>query len=334
MSYYLLSNSGLVSGREDFSAFGEEIASGTGLRTATQGFGSTLSPRQKYGLTERDDATGLDHTPWRKHENRAGRWTSPDPYNGSMSLGNPQTFNRYSYVQNRPTNFVDSSGLNEDVIHVYTWTWGWWDNQWSNHWGADNGGDFGWLYDPVYGPSIEPGGMGVSDVPKIDDKKLKDCIRDQFKVETAAYEIGKSFSGVKTDYGIFMWLLDTLSGSDHSSAKTITQGASTPELSFVKNGLFGMPGIVSGWTPASDSGNNFITNDYGGAPFRESMWVYELGNSLGYQTGNLPSVQSPERYENMSKADPHDIGGALVDCVYGGKVTIDGKIVRPKISDR
>jgi RHS repeat-associated protein len=107
----VLSNTGVVNSRADYTAFGEEIASGTGLRTAAQGFGGNQNPRQKYGLTERDDATGLDHTWFRKNENRAGRWTSPDPYNGSASIGNPQSFNRYAYVTNEPTNFVDPSGL-------------------------------------------------------------------------------------------------------------------------------------------------------------------------------------------------------------------------------
>ena len=65
----------------------------------------------RYAMTERDGATGLDHTWFRKNENRAGRWTSPDPYNGSISLGDPQSFNRYSFVENEPTNFVDPSGL-------------------------------------------------------------------------------------------------------------------------------------------------------------------------------------------------------------------------------
>src|SRR5690606_27244581 len=102
---------GFVRSRNDYTAFGEDIQSGTGLRTENQGFGLNTSVRQKYGLTERDDATGLDHTWYRKHETQAGRWTSPDPYNGSMNIGDPQSFNRYSYVQNEPTNYVDPSGL-------------------------------------------------------------------------------------------------------------------------------------------------------------------------------------------------------------------------------
>jgi RHS repeat-associated protein len=107
----VLNNTGVVNARMDYTAFGEEINSGIGQRTTQQGFGANNNLRNKYALTERDEATGLDHTWFRKNESKAGRWTSPDPYNGSMSLGNPQSFNRYSYVENQPTNFVDPSGL-------------------------------------------------------------------------------------------------------------------------------------------------------------------------------------------------------------------------------
>ena len=36
---------------------------------------------------------------------------SPDPYDGSYDPSNPQTLNRYAYVQNQPLNSVDPSGL-------------------------------------------------------------------------------------------------------------------------------------------------------------------------------------------------------------------------------
>jgi RHS repeat-associated protein len=62
-------------------------------------------------MTERDEASGLDHTWYRKYENQGGRWTSPDPFISSINLANPQSFNRYSYVENEPTNFIDPSGL-------------------------------------------------------------------------------------------------------------------------------------------------------------------------------------------------------------------------------
>jgi len=37
--------------------------------------------------------------------------TTTDPDGGSMPSVNPQSFNRYSYVQNDPVNFVDPTGL-------------------------------------------------------------------------------------------------------------------------------------------------------------------------------------------------------------------------------
>jgi RHS repeat-associated protein len=107
-----------VLARFDYQPFGEEIASGVGQRTTSQGYGGFDFSRQRYALTERDEATGLDHTWWRKYENTAGRWTSPDPYNGSMKVFVPQNFNRYSYANNDPLNFVDPSGL-DPVLCVW-----------------------------------------------------------------------------------------------------------------------------------------------------------------------------------------------------------------------
>jgi RHS repeat-associated protein len=100
-----------VIARHDYLPFGEEISAGTGLRTSSQGYGAVDTNRKKYALTERDNATGLDHTWWRKYESFSGRWTSPDPYRASMYIANPQSFNRYTYVQNDPVNFIDPSGL-------------------------------------------------------------------------------------------------------------------------------------------------------------------------------------------------------------------------------
>jgi RHS repeat-associated protein len=145
-----------VVARHDFLPFGEEIGAGTGMRTSGQGFGVTDKIRHRYGLTERDDSTGLDHTWWRKYENTSGRWTSPDPYLGSMTLANPQSFNRYAYVQNDPLNFVDPSGLDwicppdGDVIHICTWA-----PSWSG--GSPAGGG---RHAPLLDPDGEVGGGG------------------------------------------------------------------------------------------------------------------------------------------------------------------------------
>ena len=60
---------------------------------------------------EHDAASNTEHTDFRQLATTQGRWLSPDPYNGSMDIGNPQSLNRYAYVGNDPVGFVDPSGL-------------------------------------------------------------------------------------------------------------------------------------------------------------------------------------------------------------------------------
>lgn len=105
----IFNSSGAVTARHDYLPFGEEIAAGIGLRTSGQGFGATDTNRQEYGLTERDETSGLDHTWWRKYENQSGRWTSPDPVRGIINA--PQSFNAYTYAANDPVNLIDPTGL-------------------------------------------------------------------------------------------------------------------------------------------------------------------------------------------------------------------------------
>jgi RHS repeat-associated protein len=106
----VMDNAGTVIGRRDYQPFGEEIPGNVGKRNNLAEYNASLNARQQYAGTEKE-ASGLNHTGWRAQESRAGRWTSPDPYNGSMRPTNPQTFNRYSYVQNDPANLIDPSGL-------------------------------------------------------------------------------------------------------------------------------------------------------------------------------------------------------------------------------
>jgi RHS repeat-associated protein len=104
-------SSSAVIARHDYLPFGEEIGSGIGLRTSSQGYAASDTNRWKYGMLQRDAATGLDHTWFRKYESISGRWTSPDPLHGSIA--DPQSFNGYNYTGNDPVNFVDPSGLAE-----------------------------------------------------------------------------------------------------------------------------------------------------------------------------------------------------------------------------
>ncbi|MBZ5524221.1 MAG: RHS repeat-associated core domain-containing protein [Acidobacteriia bacterium] len=83
---------------------------GDGL-TCTPGAGQSASPDLFAGY-ERDQETQLDHTWFRKYSSAQGRWTTPDPYLGSMDLAHPQSLNRYAYVLNNPVNLRDPLGLN------------------------------------------------------------------------------------------------------------------------------------------------------------------------------------------------------------------------------
>ncbi len=48
-------------------------------------------------------------TPNRRYTPAYGRWMSPDPAGGDVT--NPQSLNRYAYVRNSPTTFIDPLGL-------------------------------------------------------------------------------------------------------------------------------------------------------------------------------------------------------------------------------
>ena len=68
-----------------------------------------FQPR-KFTTYERD-SIGSDDAMHRRYNRWWARFEQPDPYDGSYNLGDPQSFNRYAYVQNDPVNFVDPTGL-------------------------------------------------------------------------------------------------------------------------------------------------------------------------------------------------------------------------------
>jgi len=111
-------SSSVVESRHDYLPFGEEISSGVGLRTTNQGYGVADPNRRKYGMIDRSDVNGLDHAMFRKYESYAGRWTSPDTFDGSYDLTNPQSLNRYSYSLNDPVNLVDPTGLDPPLCTI------------------------------------------------------------------------------------------------------------------------------------------------------------------------------------------------------------------------
>jgi RHS repeat-associated protein len=57
------------------------------------------------------DTTGLHYALNRHYDPRQGRFLNPDPYEASAGASDPQSWNRYAYVQNDPVNRADPTGL-------------------------------------------------------------------------------------------------------------------------------------------------------------------------------------------------------------------------------
>jgi RHS repeat-associated protein len=145
----VLNTAGTVVSRHDYLPFGEELSAGVGLRSSSQGYNVADSVRQKYAGMETDDASGMAHTLWRQYDSLSGRWTAPDPYGGSMTVADPQSFNRYCYVLNNPTNTTDPSGM-----IPYNGADQSWSDMPNGFWGSGYLGGNGWGNNPSPGRDI------------------------------------------------------------------------------------------------------------------------------------------------------------------------------------
>jgi RHS repeat-associated protein len=66
-------------------------------------------------------STGLDYAQQRYYAPSIGRFTTADPYIASASTVNPQSWNRYAYVNNDPVNLRDPEGLEAESVDGCTW---------------------------------------------------------------------------------------------------------------------------------------------------------------------------------------------------------------------
>ncbi|MGB7188891.1 MAG: RHS repeat-associated core domain-containing protein, partial [Acidobacteriaceae bacterium] len=83
--------------------YGNGLASNGSLADATE---------QHFTGKERDTESGLDYFKYRYYASSMGRWLSPDPSGlRYANLADPQSFNLYSYVGNKPLTVVDLEGL-------------------------------------------------------------------------------------------------------------------------------------------------------------------------------------------------------------------------------
>ena len=100
---------GTCVGAHDYLPFGEEVPVGWG-RSGVGCYG-VVDTGVKFTGKERDAESGLDYFGARYMSAAQGRFTSVDPAMASAVLDDPQSWNRYSYVSNRPLAYTDPNGL-------------------------------------------------------------------------------------------------------------------------------------------------------------------------------------------------------------------------------
>ena len=74
-------------------------------------YSSSTTTKWQFTSYERDSESGLDYAIFRYDSSRFGRFMTPDLLAGRIS--NPQSLNRYAYVQNDPVNRIDPFGLDD-----------------------------------------------------------------------------------------------------------------------------------------------------------------------------------------------------------------------------
>ncbi len=95
----VLDSSGNVIGGQGHLPFGEEFAESGTLE------------KHHFTSYEAESWSGTDYAVNRQYSQSTGRFGSADPYQPSDYLVDPQSWNRYSYVENDPIHNVDPSGL-------------------------------------------------------------------------------------------------------------------------------------------------------------------------------------------------------------------------------
>ena len=104
--------SGVAVACHDYLPFGEEIQASLGARPSC--YSGSDGVVRKFSGKERDSETNLDYFGTRYFSGAQGRFTSPDP--GPYKLEDPQTFNRYAYVNNNPLKYVDPTGREAEYV--------------------------------------------------------------------------------------------------------------------------------------------------------------------------------------------------------------------------
>lgn len=289
-----------LSTRVDTDANGNQIRTYGSLPFGDSWYESGPVDKWKFTTYERDGETGLDYAVARHYSNRIGRFMSADPLGGNIF--DPQSLNRYSYVQNDPLNAVDPLGLRRLPIHVFSCPQ---DTEggfsiWDCSFGSFSVGDI----DGPTGPPEGPGGGGGHRTPKQvkDDfyskfkKKLNGCIRSVF---------GNDAPSIPAQTRKNAPILDaTKNESEVGSVSGVSGAAGSNDPNHGPHGTVFVAKEIY-----NSKGPNATNAIYG-------TFVHELGNILDERLHpNSPTYGRD--YGNPQATDDTDTGAALEKCLFG-----------------
>jgi RHS repeat-associated protein len=206
----------------------------------------------KYTTYERD-GNGGDDAMMRRYQSNWTRFSQPDPYDGSYDATDPQSFNRYSYVQNDPVNFTDPTGLfciqrehwDEKTATLYV--------SWDCYLEGGGGGGGASIMPTGGGGSIEPRGGGGGGVgpqePTVPLGDLRKGLQDLLKkgdcadyVQKLLNQVNKMFSGPYPHINTFWEGYDKISKAGKYQLNSVASNGGTVSGDLFANGA--LPGTV------------------------------------------------------------------------------------------
>jgi RHS repeat-associated protein len=274
---------------------------------------SAFQPK-KFTSYERD-GNGTDEAMFRRYNRWQSRFDQPDPYDGSYSLTNPQTFNRYAYVQGDPVNFVDPSGL-LDVIVTNTWDCG---RFCASYGGPDGTPPGGYPRgDPSRGGGSGGGGRGGNPTggQAVNPVKLNSC--EEFAQSLADYLFNNT---VKSSL-----LPGVLNVDDHTLANigVIMQGRA------VDNVDFSGKTYVKGQTPIDGFQPQLIDNGQGADVYHHILFTAggELDTNLGPQTNGAFLAYDMYQASRGRRESETEVRDDYAGIAVGRKMLIMGRLGR------